>query len=174
MAQLSSISRYKKYSLGFTIVELLIVIVVIAILAAITIVAYNGIQQRARDTVRAGDISSIEKAIQSYVIIHEGAPKVDAYATDASMSGWDVSTNDDWLSFLEPTNGKQPKDVNPHRATSDPTEAGNVMYFYYCGDASWWASIDSKPTVYLGYHKDNGELVSRKFNVPVCFDTLPA
>jgi len=34
---------------GFTIVELLIVIVVIAILAAITIVAYNGIQARARD-----------------------------------------------------------------------------------------------------------------------------
>lgn len=33
---------------GFTIVELLIVVVVIAILAAITIVAYNGIQARAR------------------------------------------------------------------------------------------------------------------------------
>lgn len=35
-------------SLGFTIVELLIVIVVIAVLAAITIVAFNGIQERAR------------------------------------------------------------------------------------------------------------------------------
>lgn len=33
---------------GFTIVELLIVVVVIAILAAITIVAYNGIQNRAK------------------------------------------------------------------------------------------------------------------------------
>lgn len=33
---------------GFTIVELLIVVVVIAILAAITIVSYNGIQNRAR------------------------------------------------------------------------------------------------------------------------------
>lgn len=33
---------------GFTIVELLIVIVVIAILAAISIVAYNGVQARAR------------------------------------------------------------------------------------------------------------------------------
>ena len=38
---------------GFTIVELLIVIVIIAILAAITIVAYNGLQQRARDSQRA-------------------------------------------------------------------------------------------------------------------------
>jgi len=33
---------------GFTIVELLIVVVVIAILAAITIISYNGIQERAR------------------------------------------------------------------------------------------------------------------------------
>ena len=38
--------------LGFTIVELLIVIVVIAILAAITIVAYNGVRQRASNTSR--------------------------------------------------------------------------------------------------------------------------
>ena len=38
----------KKTKSGFTIVELLIVIVVIGILAAITIVAYNGIQSRAR------------------------------------------------------------------------------------------------------------------------------
>jgi prepilin-type N-terminal cleavage/methylation domain-containing protein len=37
-----------KKQTGFTIVELLIVIVVIGILAAITIVAYNGIQDRAR------------------------------------------------------------------------------------------------------------------------------
>ena len=34
---------------GFTIIELLIVIIVIAILAAITITAYNGVQAKARD-----------------------------------------------------------------------------------------------------------------------------
>lgn len=51
---------------GFTIVELLIVIVVIGILAAITIVAFNGVQQRARDTTAKSDASSILKVAEAY------------------------------------------------------------------------------------------------------------
>ena len=43
-------------SKGFTIVELLIVIVVIGILASITIVAFNGIQSRANDTAVQSDL----------------------------------------------------------------------------------------------------------------------
>ena len=46
---------------GFTIVELLIVIVVIAILAAITIVAYNGIQNRAADAAVQSDLNALMK-----------------------------------------------------------------------------------------------------------------
>lgn len=41
---------------GFTIVELLVVIIVIGILAAITIVSYNGVQKRARATVVSTDL----------------------------------------------------------------------------------------------------------------------
>ena len=53
-------------SQGFTIVELLIVVVVVAILAAITVVAYSGIQQRTRFSSYQSDISTINKAIMLY------------------------------------------------------------------------------------------------------------
>ncbi len=55
-------NKVKKTS-GFTIVELLIVIVVIGILAAITIVAYNGVQAKAKTTsAQAAANSAIKKA----------------------------------------------------------------------------------------------------------------
>lgn len=62
-------------SRGFTIVELLIVIVVIGILAAITIVAYNGIQTKARATAVVSGIKSTEKAFR-------------ILATDQGRSTW--------------------------------------------------------------------------------------
>jgi prepilin-type N-terminal cleavage/methylation domain-containing protein len=59
---------------GFTIVELLIVIVVIGILAAITIVAYNGIQTRARDTIRIHDVKSLQSTVEAYYATNGSYP----------------------------------------------------------------------------------------------------
>lgn len=50
--------RFERAQPGFTIVELLIVIVVIAILAAIIIVAFNGMQDRARASALKSDLQS--------------------------------------------------------------------------------------------------------------------
>lgn len=55
----------KKNIRGFTIVELLIVVVVIAILAAITIVSYNGISNRAKETSLASELATAAKKIES-------------------------------------------------------------------------------------------------------------
>lgn len=55
-----------KPNAGFTIVELLIVIVVIGVLAAISVVAYNGISNKANDAAVQSDIAQIVKKMQLY------------------------------------------------------------------------------------------------------------
>ena len=51
---------------GFTVIELLTVIVIIALLAVTTAVTYRGVQDRAKDAVRVQDAATISKALQSY------------------------------------------------------------------------------------------------------------
>lgn len=78
----------EKYSLrlqhAFTIVELLIVIVVIAILASISVVAYNGIQERSREAKVKSDIAAIIKAVK---LAREGAGRNLISITGSSATG---------------------------------------------------------------------------------------
>lgn len=60
---------------GFTLVELLVVIVVIGILASILIVSYKGIQAKAIDKTVQSDIDNFNTAEVNYGIKHGGAAK---------------------------------------------------------------------------------------------------
>lgn len=64
---------------GFTIVELLIVVVVIAILAAITIVAYTGIQNRAKNSSASALANNVIKKAEAYNTVNS------VYATNAEL-----------------------------------------------------------------------------------------
>lgn len=65
-----------KKNTGFTIVELLVVIVVIGILAAITMVSYSGVKNKADTAKNQSNASSIQKAVASY------------YASNGSYPAW--------------------------------------------------------------------------------------
>ncbi|GGF31296.1 hypothetical protein GCM10010922_02940 [Microbacterium sorbitolivorans] len=82
---------------GFTIVELLIVIVVIAILAAITIVSYNGISNRAKASAAASAAEQAAKKVAIYAVTNgEALPSAlaDAGVTDGNGTSYQYRTYD--------------------------------------------------------------------------------
>lgn len=76
---------------GFTLVELLVVISIIAILSVIGMVVFSGVQKNARDARRRGDIEAIAKALEIYHLTTGSYP----------VGGWLVSTSSaPWLTGL--------------------------------------------------------------------------
>lgn len=147
---------HKKLS-GFTIVELLIVIVVIAILATISIVAYNGIQLRARDTKRAQDIAMIKKALLMYNVSYGGVQGPVTYGGNGP-GGWNLSSGTNWLTFLETEYGsKMP--VDPVNTGAADPSTYELTYFYYCYSTA-------TPYVRLGYWSEQTKGVKRE-DIPV-------
>ncbi len=74
-------------SKGFTIVELLIVVVVIAILAAITIVAYNGISNRAKASGVQSSVSQAAKKVAAYLVTNSDTLPPDLATVGIANSG---------------------------------------------------------------------------------------
>ena len=80
-----------KQKSGFTIVELLIVIVIIAILAAITIVAFNGVQQRARESSVKSALSQAKRKLETYKVDNSGYPLTGNLASAQLSDSSDVT-----------------------------------------------------------------------------------
>ena len=66
--------RSAKRSGGFTLLELLIVIVIIGVLSAIAIPAYNSYINRAKITLAQSTLDSIRKTLESYQIDYQDYP----------------------------------------------------------------------------------------------------
>ena len=64
----------RKKQAGFTIVELLVVIVVIAVLASIAVVGYNGITRRADHSAIITHLRQWETIFESYIAMHGRPP----------------------------------------------------------------------------------------------------
>lgn len=68
------LKRHSDDQLAFTIVELLVVIVVIGILAAITIVSYTGIAQRANISSLQSDLTNASQQLKLYQTLYSSYP----------------------------------------------------------------------------------------------------
>ena len=109
---------------GFTIVELLIVIVIIAILAAITIIAYNNAQDRARFSQAQTDLESIQKALGLYKAENDRYPStINQSGCTNNWCGWDQATGDNFIIGLSPT-------YIPRIPQMPSSQAANNTYLY--------------------------------------------
>ena len=142
---------------GFTIVELLIVIVVIGILAAITIVAFNGVQDKAKNQLMVSAVRSYYGALKAYAVENNGAlptntgclGSTEVYTSNpcfigANSYGYTPATNN----ALAPYLGNTPN-VPTGRITSGANSASGI--FYYTGGTQYIGfvilSSSSCPTI---------------------------
>lgn len=126
---------------GFTIVELLIVIVVIGILAAITIVAYNGIQNRANDASVQSDLSKVARALQAYKAVKG------EYPSEAALTA--INTTPD-VPEAKIQISKNSYDVTAPSGTSDTTSRNLVICIRNGADPQFGiAALSKSGTVFF-------------------------
>lgn len=92
---------------GFTLIELMVVISIIAILAAVGLIVYSTAQQNGRDSKRIQDIQEIQKSLETFYTLTQ------TYPASFGSSGF----NTYFQSGLVPT---------------DPN-GGNYTYYYNLG-----------------------------------------
>ena len=137
---------------GFTIVELLIVIVVIGILAAIVIVAYNGVQNSAKSQSANAAASNVQKKIEAY------NAAVSSYPTGAANAS----------AFAALLNGQTESKLGDlNIGTPDATNGQKTVGIQYCNAPSGATGVQIN---YWDY-KTNALSTSPKkilFNGPDC------
>jgi|SRR3989344_2169168 len=87
---LSPSTHYLSAKRGFTLIELIIVMAVLAGLAGIGMSSYPGVQKRGRDTQRRSDVKQYQTALELYANKNNGSFPV--YTGDPSASGFCQTT----------------------------------------------------------------------------------
>lgn len=149
-----------KKSNGFTIVELLIVVVIIGILAAIVVVAYNGITQQARTAKTLSAINGWAKAIKLYHAENGSWPSANSCLGTTSTytsnpycwdgTSWDVDTT--FLNQIATVTSSQPEPDITQISTANPQRRG-AFYYIPSGDhviRAMFAGESSCPSTGVG------------------------
>ena len=143
----SMIGTRTNTSRGFTIVELLIVIVVIAILATISIVAFNGVQDRANDAAVQSDIRNLAMKVMEYQAINGKYPNggstrvFPGQITHAiSKEAYDNRVHNLYYCLVSGT-------ANERFSIAARSKSGNIFAFYDGGFGEYSGTFSSSATI---------------------------
>lgn len=149
----------QKKDRGFTIVELLIVIVVIGVLAAITIVAYSQVQASARDSSRKSAVATIIKALDMYYTDNGRYPA--SSGSTVINASWATTADASWSNLetaLRPYAAKLPAEPKPTTGVAGMS-VGGYNFDYYANSGSYCGAGDGQMYL-LVYKLERGSQVN--------------
>lgn len=112
---------------GFTLLELLVSVTILAVLTAIAITSYASINKRGRDAKRKTDLEQVRSALEMYRADNGYYPSTGApYFTNVT----NLST--DLVSTYMPAIPTDPKNVSPSIYMYKATNASGGKYYGYC------------------------------------------
>lgn len=125
---------------GFTLVELLVSISIIAVLSVIGITAYSGVQARARDTKRMEDLRQIQAALETYHNKIGSYPNTD-WVTSRGGGTWLPGLNSIYL----PTMPSDPKNICA--ANTIPRDDSKCFVYAYYSNS--WCGLSGAGDSYI-------------------------
>jgi prepilin-type N-terminal cleavage/methylation domain-containing protein len=128
----------RKKDSGFTVIELLIVIVVIGILAAIVISTYSGIQVKQRNSKRQTDIQAVQTQLEAFYSQNGYYPSF----KDINNTVWRTKNMED----LSAGDMIDPSAVNQNSADAHLAAAPAAKVYSYQVTDSNGVSCESKDT----------------------------
>ncbi len=155
---------------GFTIIDLLIVIIVIGILATVAIVSYNGIQQQAQNVRRLDDIDKVASSLELYAKNNNGQYPATTNNDKANWKSVDVRTDSNCFNGSSQADWVPSIDSLPQSTPNTGISAGvngeSGCYLYASNGSEYvlsaWNMVSS-PTTASPYYRRLG---FRTFQTP--------
>lgn len=110
---------------GFTLIEILVAVTIIAVLVSIGVVSYASVNKRSRDAKRKGDVEQLRSALEMY------RADIGSYPNTGSGSWTDASgLSATLVTPYLPAIPSDPKSTQTYRYKATNVSGGN--YYGYC------------------------------------------
>jgi len=133
---------------GFTLIELMVVVAIMGLLAALAVISLNNARARARDARRISDIKQVQTALELYYLDNQEYPDTPTDGdfdgdleglciSDNGTKGIDTSCSGDVYMRVTPSNPQPRGDGDcgntPYKYTAVTEDNSNTSYYItYC------------------------------------------